>query len=253
MWKIVMVEDEQPILDLHKRILEKDNLFHVIASFTSPVEAALELTKIQADAFLLDIEMPKMTGLDLAKKLVEEGIDVPIIFSTAYSQYAAEAFRVQALDYVLKPMSPNIVHGLDERLSKYYGIKKQRNLSRLEVRLYGDSEVRINGQSLKWPTKVTEELFYYLLVHEGKIVSKYQIIDDIWTNHVEKRALANLYNTIYRMRQLFTEHNLSIQIERINNGYELKANDAILRLPAINEKVVLLETKGYLWAYSKNN
>lgn len=69
MWKIAMVEDEQPILDLHKRILEKDHRFQVIASYSSPTIAALELTKIQADAFLLDIEMPKMTGIELAKNL----------------------------------------------------------------------------------------------------------------------------------------------------------------------------------------
>ncbi|MFF5995935.1 response regulator [Lysinibacillus sp. KU-BSD001] len=253
MWKIVMVEDEQPILELHKRILEKDHLFQVIASFTSSVAATLELPKIQADAFLLDIEMPKMTGLELAQKLVEEGIDVPIIFSTAYAQYAVEAFRVQALDYVLKPMTPSMVHQLDERLSKYYGIKKQRHMSRLEVCLYGEAEVRINGQALKWPTKVTEELFYYLLVHEGKRVSKYRILDDLWPNHEEKRALANLYNTIYRLRQLFTEHDLSIEIERINDGYELKSNHAITRLSSLNSHGTLLETKGYLWAYAKTD
>lgn len=251
MWKIVMVEDEQPILDLHKWLLEKDNLFQVVASFTSPVKAASELTNLQADAFLLDIEMPKMTGLELAKQLVKEGIDVPIIFSTAYSQYAVEAFRVQALDYLLKPMTPNMVQQLDERLSKYYGLKKQQIISILEVRLYGAAEVRQNGQALKWPTKVTEELFYYLLVHEGKIVSKYQILDEVWPNHEEKRALANLYNTIYRLRQLFTDNHLSIQIDRINEGYEMKSNDAIIRLPRNNSSENLLESKGYLWAYIK--
>lgn len=148
-------------------------------------------------------------------------------------------------------MTPNMVRQLDERLSKYYGVNKQQDEARLEVKLYGEAEVRINGQTVKWPTKITEELFYYLLVQEGKVVSKYSILDDIWPNHEEKRALANLYNTIYRMRQLFIELHLPIQIERINDGYELIANNAILRLPPLNVKVPLLETKGYLWAYTR--
>lgn len=250
MWKIIMVEDEQPILDLHKRLLEKDNLFQVIAAYTSPIEAARELLGSNADAILLDIEMPKMTGLELAIKLVEEGIDVPIIFSTAYTKYAVDAFRVQALDYVLKPITPNIVHQLDERLAKYYGRQKQQNVVKLEVRLRGEVETRMNGTAIKWRTKVTEELFYYLLVNESKVVSKYRILDDIWPNLDEKKALANLYNTIYRMRKLFADLNLPIQIERINDGYELKTNNAVALQPPERPKTLLLESKGYLWAYN---
>lgn len=46
--------------------------------------------------------------------------------------------------------------------------------------------------------------FYYLLVNEGIVVSKYRILDDIWPNLEEKKALANLYSTIYRLRQLLS-------------------------------------------------
>jgi two-component SAPR family response regulator len=249
MWEIIIVEDEEPILNLHKRLLEKSGLFKVIATFTSPIEAAKELSKLHADAILLDIEMPKITGLELALKLVEEGIDVPIIFSTAYTKYAVDAFRVQALDYVLKPMTPNTVLQLDERLAKYYGRQKQHNVAKLEVRLRGEAGTRLNGRAIKWRTKVSEELFYYLLLNEGIVVSKYRILDDIWPNLDERKALANLYNTIYRLRQLFTELNVPIQIERINNGYELKTNNAVvLQMPNETDSFVL-ESKGYLWAY----
>ncbi|MGE7843452.1 response regulator [Lysinibacillus sp. NPDC093712] len=249
MWKIIMVEDEEPILNLHKRLLEKNGLFNVIATFTSPIEAAKELSNLHADAILLDIEMPKITGLELALKLVEEGIDVPIIFSTAYTKYAVDAFRVQALDYVLKPMTPNTVLQLDERLAKYYGRQKQYNGANLEVRLRGEAGTRSNGRAIKWRTKVSEELFYYLLLNEGIVVSKYRILDDIWPNLDEKKALANLYNTIYRLRQLFTELNVPIQIERVNNGYELKTNNAVVLQMQDDTDSFVLESKGYLWAY----
>jgi len=188
MWRIIMVEDEQPILELHKRLLEKDSLFEIIASFTSPIEAAKEIAAITCDAILLDIEMPKMNGLELASNLVAEGIDVPIIFSTAYTKYAVDAFRVQALDYILKPMTPNTVLRLDERLAKYYGRHHQQVLAKLEVRLSGDVGTRMNEKAIKWRTRVTEELFYYLLINEGKVVSKYRILDDIWPNLDEKKG-----------------------------------------------------------------
>ena len=187
MWKIIMVEDEQPILDLHKLLLEKRN-FSSYYTFTSPLEAITQILSIKGeyDALILDIEMPKMNGLELAAILVEEGIDVPIIFSTAYAKYAVDAFRVQALDYVLKPMTPSIVLQVNERLTKYYGRQTQRNTTKLEVSLKGEVGTRIHDKAIKWRTKVTEEL-YYLLVHEGIVVSKYRILDDIWPNIDEKK------------------------------------------------------------------
>ena len=250
MWKIILVEDEKPILDLHKRLLEKNCLFEVIATYTSPVEAAKEVLTLNADAILLDIEMPKITGLELAEKVVEAGIDVPIIFLTAYREYAFDAFRVQALDYVLKPMTPTTVNQLNERLTNYYGRHKSRSANKLEVCLRGDTQVRINGVAVKWRTKVTEELFYYLVVNEGKIVSKYRILDDIWPNLDEKKALANLYNTIYHLRKLFIDLTVPVQIERINDGYELKTNNAIVLHPQKEAESFVLESKGYLWAYN---
>lgn len=249
MWKIILVEDEKPILDLHKRLLEKDHLFKIIAAYTSPIEAAKEVLTLDADAILLDIEMPKITGLELAEKLVEEGLDVPIIFSTAHTKYAVDAFRVQALDYILKPMTPTTVRHLNERLTNYYGCQTIRSSNRFEVFLEGDVQTRMNGVAVKWRTKVTEELFYYLLVNEGKIVSKYRILDDIWPNLDGKKALANLYNTIYHLRKLFTDLDVPIQIERTNDGYELITNNAIVLHQQNETESFFLESKGYLWAY----
>ena len=250
MWRIMVVEDEQPILDLHTRLLEKYAPFQVVASFQSPIEAFKEIPKLELDALLLDIEMPKMTGLELAEKLVKEGIDVPIIFSTAYSQYAVEAFRVQALDYILKPMTPNTVKQIDERLQKYYGKQISKIQSeKLKVHLYDDTFVKKGDQLVKWPTRVTEELFYYFLLQDGNICSKWRIIDDIWPNLDEKRSLANLYNTIYRMRQLFAELEVPIVIERVNNGYLMKTNQAIEVDYNKSQEDNLLESKGYLWVY----
>jgi two-component system, LytTR family, response regulator len=250
MWRVMIVEDEQPILDLHTRLLEKDGSFQVVGAFQSPFEALEELPNYTLDVILLDIEMPRMTGLELAQKLVDDGIDVPIVFSTAYPEYAVEAFRVQALDYLLKPITPNTVKELNVRLQKYYGVlpkKVEQNL--LHVQLYGDVFSKKGQQVVKWPTRITEELFYYLLLHEGSAVTKWRIIDDIWPHLNEKRALANLYNTIYRMRQLFVELDVPIIIERANDGYEMQTNYAINYIKNHNEDVFLLESKGYLWAY----
>jgi two-component system LytT family response regulator len=253
MWKIIIVEDEKPILGLHARLLEAYGPFQIVGCFESPFEALQEIPKLDVDALVLDIEMPRMTGLQLAQSLVENGIDVPVIFSTAHHQYAVEAFRVQALDYILKPMTPNTVKKLDERLQKYYGHKQQHDTkNQLNVQLYGDASVKKGEHLVKWPSRITEELFYYFLLHENKLCLKWRIIDDLWTNMEDKRAFSNLYNTIYRMRKVFMELNVPIVIERINDGYIMNTNNSIVREPKEMPDALLLESKGYLWAYRWN-
>jgi len=250
MWRVIIVEDEKPILGLHARLLETYGPFQIVDCFESPFDALQEIPKLDLDALLLDIEMPRMTGLQLAQSLVENGIDVPVIFTTAHQQYAVQAFRVQALDYILKPMTPNTVKQLDKRLQKYYGQKpKQTNKNELHVQLYGEAYVRKGEQLAKWPTRITEELFYYFLLHENKLCLKWRIIDDIWAHVEEKRALSNLYNTIYRMRQLFMELDLPIVIDRINDGYIMNTNNSIVIEPKEKPDALLLESKGYLWSY----
>lgn len=250
MWKVVIVEDEKPILDLHARLLETYGPFQVVGCFESPFDALEEIPKLEVDALVLDIEMPRMTGIELAKSLVENGIDVPVVFTTAHQQYAVQAFRVQALDYILKPMTLNMVKRLDERLQKYYGQKpKLSGKKELHVQLHGESSVKKGDQLVKWPTRITEELFHYFLLHENKLCYKWRIIDDLWTNVEEKRALSNLYNTIYRMRQLFMDLDVPIVIERMNDGYIMKTNNSIVIEPKEGPDALLLESKGYLWAY----
>lgn len=274
MWKIIIVEDEKPILQLINRLLSQHPSFEVIASFTSPQQALEQIPNLQCDVLLFDIEMPRINGLELAHKLVAAGIDVPVIFSTAYPQYALEAFQVQALDYVLKPMTPAIVSGIDERLSKYYGVKRKEVLPKLTIKLFGNPIVYLNDLNVvKWPTKISEELFYYFIIHTNVVCSKWRIIDDLWPNMDEKRATANLYNTIYRLRQLFSDLDVPITIDRLNDGYMFVMSDTIEvdwyswkihlekygdRLQEIEQTVItqllldykgdLLETKGYLWA-----
>ncbi|WP_256758733.1 response regulator [Cohnella sp. WQ 127256] len=250
MWRVIIVEDEKPILGLHARLLEAYGPFQILGCFESPFEALQEIPKLDLDALILDIEMPRMTGLQLAQKLVENGIDVPVIFTTAHQQYAVQAFRVQALDYILKPMTPNTVKQLDERLQKYYGQKQKQTIkNELYVQLYGEAYVKKGAHLAKWPTRITEELFYYFLLHENKLCLKWRIIDDIWTHVEDKRALSNLYNTIYRMRQLFMELDVPIVIDRINDGYIMNTNNSIIIEPKDRPDALLLESKGYLWAY----
>ncbi|NLC05015.1 MAG: response regulator transcription factor [Erysipelothrix sp.] len=68
-------------------------------------------------AFLLDVEMPEINGLELAKELRKRQINLPLIFMTAYPEFALESYEVSAFDYLLKPISQDKVDSLLERLN----------------------------------------------------------------------------------------------------------------------------------------
>lgn len=101
----VIVIDDEPLARQGLRELLRDHPQIAVVGEAGRVEAALRLIEAEKpDALFLDIRMPGQTGFDLLKKLAPPP---RVIFVTAYSQHAVEAFEVQAVDYLLKPVMPD--------------------------------------------------------------------------------------------------------------------------------------------------
>ncbi len=98
----------------------------------SNADEGLELTeKLNPDVLFLDIEMPGKSGLQFAQILQKKGIACPIIFTTAYNSYAINAFRLSALDYLLKPIQEDQLIEAIDKLKEQHEIAE--NLNRLRV------------------------------------------------------------------------------------------------------------------------
>jgi two-component system LytT family response regulator len=92
---------ESLVFDLHKHFPEVE----VVETCTSPKQGLLALKRVKPDLLFLDVQMPWMNGFEMLE-LVDE-ISFAIIFTTAYDQFAAKAFRLSAVDYLLKPIDVN--------------------------------------------------------------------------------------------------------------------------------------------------
>ena len=100
MKKVVIVDDEAPARSLIKEFLQDHKDLVLLAECNNGVNAVKTINTFKPDLVFLDIQMPGLTGFEVVKRLEE----MPqIIFSTAYDQYALEAFEVHAVDYLLKP------------------------------------------------------------------------------------------------------------------------------------------------------
>jgi len=78
------------------------------------------------DFFILDIEMPSMSGVELAEKIREKDVGSPIIFLTSYKEYMEDVFRLQTFDYLLKPIAEEKMFALLDRILKYLNVSEKR-------------------------------------------------------------------------------------------------------------------------------
>ena len=116
-----LIADDDPVYrELTLQYLKLIPGLHCVAECESAIEAGEQLKKFLPDLLILDIEMPGLSGLQLAKSLTSLPL---IIFITSHAHYAADAFEIDAIDYLVKPVLP-------ERLTK--AIEKARTLLKMK-------------------------------------------------------------------------------------------------------------------------
>src|SRR5688572_18668079 len=100
--KAYLIDDEPLATQRLKRLLEKSQRVDVVGLSNDPAQALIQIRALRPDVLFLDIEMPGMSGFELLEKLGEP--QPLIVFITAFDQYALEAFKVNSIDYLLKPV-----------------------------------------------------------------------------------------------------------------------------------------------------
>ena len=101
--RVMIADDEPRARQYMERLLSEHDGVEVVGSARNGAEAFAIIARTRPDAAFLDIHMPDVSGLEVARHL--KGDDAPVVvFVTAYDQHAVEAFELAALDYVLKPL-----------------------------------------------------------------------------------------------------------------------------------------------------
>ena len=100
--RCAVIDDEPLALGLMASYVKKTPFLELVGSYSSAIQAMQELQKAPADLLFLDIQMPELNGLDFSRMVPPQ---TRIVFTTAFDQYAIDGYRVNALDYLLKPIS----------------------------------------------------------------------------------------------------------------------------------------------------
>ena len=213
--KILLVDDEElQLLRLEnacKKVMPESEFF----SFTNPLKVVE--SNINFDLAFLDIEMPGLNGIQLAKKLKSINPKIRVIFVTAYNSYALEAYRVHASGYITKPVNENKIKVEIDELDNVINLKSEK---KLQVKCFGNFEVFHNGNPVKFSYQKSKEVFAYLIDREGSLINVNELNAVLW----EEDHKSYLRNLIADIKQTLKSIDCEDIFIKKFNGYSIDVN-----------------------------
>ena len=187
--RILLVDDEQlQLMRLENEVKKVFDEEVEISTYLNPLEALKDNKDNKFDIAFLDIEMPGLNGVDLAKALKKINPLINIIFVTAYDNYALEAYRVHASGYLSKPVSASKIKEEVDSLRYPIELKSEKKLL---IKCFGNFEVFHNGEPVRFSYQKSKEVFAYLVDREGSEININELNAVLWEED-HKSYLRNL-------------------------------------------------------------
>lgn len=124
MMTAIAIDDEPLAITVIQSLCDKSGCINLQKTFTQPNEALKHLRKFPIDLIFCDIQMPAMTGIKLVESLQQ---DTMVIFTTAFSEYAAISYELNAIDYLLKPINQKRFTQAITKAQEYYNYINQKS------------------------------------------------------------------------------------------------------------------------------
>lgn len=236
--RCIIIDDEQLALDSMRKMVGELEPSLRLETFLNPLDGIRAAEAERIDAVFLDMEMPELTGLETAVRLLDIQPDMAVIFVTAYRDYAVEAYEMNVLDYVVKPVQRQRLAKTLERVRAFLAARpKAAHAStdadyakhprvccfrRLELIPAGET-VGLSG----WRTTRAQELMAYFVYRRGEVVPKEHLLELFWADHDPDKASANLYVNISIIRKQLRTISGRATLVSVEEGYRLELGDIL--------------------------
>ncbi|WP_163715482.1 LytR/AlgR family response regulator transcription factor [Mangrovibacterium lignilyticum] len=228
----IIVDDEPVAREILESHLSQIEAVHVVASCKSAIEAFNVINSKPVDLIFLDINMPEINGLSFAKSINK---NMKIIFTTAYREYAVDGFDLQAVDYLLKPIS---FERLLQSINKYLGENTQaRSIEPVEITAEKTESFFVRSDRKMIKIDFTEILFIeslsdYVKIHlSDKTVTTRDTIANIESKLPQKDFLRTHRSFIVSVSKIDSFTNEYIEIGRkqipISRSYKKEILDKL--------------------------
>lgn len=231
MIRAILADDERPALD-ELRYLLRNYPVEILAEIQDGCELPELIRRLRPDALFLDIDMPGENGLALALKIQEQEPTLRIVFVTAYSDYALEAFKAYPVDYILKPVDERRFAKTMEHLLRLTGETQADDdaCAKPQIRCFGKFEaftVADGRRDMKFATRQAKEMFAYLISRFDREVSRDELLDTIFGGGADKRTVNLLHVTAYRLRHAMEEARIGRESVTLGGSYLLRVAEGV--------------------------
>lgn len=245
MIKVVIVDDEPLARDLLQAILSDIDDIEIVAICRYGREAVDAVMAFSPDVLFLDIEMPGMNGFDVINAL-QADILPKVIFTTAFSNYAVEAFKVNAINYILKPLHEDAVKDSLERVRQARPVDEKSTL--LSVL---DGQRQSKSLTLVAPEKVT-------IVDEDEIIwleaaGDYVCVHLVSETRIIRRTLKAFVQDLPSKRFLRIHRSTIVNMAHVKEMVPEKKGEATLLMSDSHRLKVSRSYGGLLRDYLKNS
>lgn len=224
-FEILIVDDEPEARNLLKSFLSEINFVTVVGEADCAESALYKIVEHYPNLVLMDINMPGKTGMDLVELIHGRNVDVPVVFISAYEEYAVKAIRNQVCDFLLKPV---MFDDLKKIVEKYYRLNKKDLPGKLMDVLHSikeDKKIRINSRYSYILINPSEIVYCmaeggYIILH--LITGKQEVSNSSLTEIAGKLEGQNFYRL---GRSVLINLEYIREIDRITNSVLLKYED----------------------------
>lgn len=216
--KCIIIDDEPLAVSIIEKYLKEFQDFEILSTFSNPVEAIERIEMKDIDVVFLDINMPKMKGLDFVRNLIHKP---NIIITTAYREFAAESYDLDILDYLIKPIP------FERFLKTVSKIKQQINLQR-----GSNPDEDMNPDSyifLKVDKKMVKINFDDILYIES--LKDYIKVFTTAGNYVAHKSISSITDELPSKKFLRIHRSYTISIDRVSYVEGNMVDVASKRLP----------------------
>jgi two-component system, LytTR family, response regulator len=229
----ITIDDELNALKLINGYIKKIDFLNLSGSFQNPIEAVMFCEKNNVDLIFLDINMPEINGLQVLKSLNKEPM---VVFITAYSEYAAESFNFNVVDYLLKPIEFDRFLKAANKAYKLF-LPSSSSITKKQESGTDDEYIFLRSKSVTYKTKINNILYikglgnYVQIITVEKTITSYSSLQQILES-LPKNTFCRIHKTyIINLKHISQYENHRVMIDKtyipIGATYRQKFNDRI--------------------------